>query len=149
MVFSISLLAVCLSTGLMILTISGRIRDPFYRLLTAGFGVIYLFQVFLTVGGGTKFIPLTGVTLPLVSYGGSSVLSTILMFGILQGVMLIRADEHRDAVERLMNDREAYERVRRERQKRQTERSAREEALREVVMDAADTVKDMIHEKEE
>ena len=155
-VFAVSLLAVCLSTGLMILTISGRIRDPFYRLLTAGFGVIYLFQVFLTVGGGTKFIPLTGVTLPLVSYGGSSVLSTILMFGILQGVMLIRADEHRTAVERLMNDREAYDRVRREKNRRKNERADRGEILHGVmhdaadaVKDAADVVKDMIHEEED
>ncbi|MCR4762261.1 MAG: FtsW/RodA/SpoVE family cell cycle protein [Lachnospiraceae bacterium] len=100
-VFAVSMLMVCLSTFLMILWISERLRHPFYRLLSAGFGIIYIFQVFLTVGGGTKFIPLTGVTLPLVSYGGSSVLSTILMFGILQGIVLIRAEEHREAVERL------------------------------------------------
>lgn len=100
-VFAVSLLLVCLSTFFMILWIAGRVRDPYYRLLCAGFGVMYVFQVFLTVGGGVKFIPLTGVTLPLVSYGGSSVLATILMFGLLEGIVLIRADEHRAAVERL------------------------------------------------
>ncbi|MCR5179185.1 MAG: FtsW/RodA/SpoVE family cell cycle protein [Lachnospiraceae bacterium] len=100
-VFAVSLLAICLSTCLMMLWVSERIRDPFYRTLCSGFAVVYIFQVFLTVGGGVKFIPLTGVTLPLVSYGGSSVLSTIIMFGIFQGAVLIRADEHRDAARRL------------------------------------------------
>lgn len=100
-VFAVALLAVCLSTAWMVFRIAEWIRDPFYRLLCAGFGIIYVFQVFLTVGGGTKFIPLTGVTLPLVSYGGSSVLATILMFGLVEGIVLIRAGEHKKAVERL------------------------------------------------
>ena len=43
---------------------------------------LYITQVFLAVGGAIKFIPSTGVTLPLVSYGGSSVLSTFMMFGV-------------------------------------------------------------------
>ena len=54
-------------------------------------------QVFLTIGGGIKFIPLTGVTLPLVSYGGSSVLSTFIIFGIMQELYIKRQNE----VERL------------------------------------------------
>ncbi|MCR5675899.1 MAG: FtsW/RodA/SpoVE family cell cycle protein [Lachnospiraceae bacterium] len=108
-VFSVALLLICLSTFFMMLRISERIRDPFYRLLCAGFGIVYIFQVFLTVGGGVKFIPLTGVTLPLVSYGGSSVLATILTFGILQGIVLIRADEHRAAVERLTKEKQGRE----------------------------------------
>ena len=54
-------------------------------------------RVFLTIGGGIKFIPLTGVTLPLVSYGGSSVLSTFIIFGIMQELYIKRQNE----VERL------------------------------------------------
>ena len=53
----------------------------------------YACQVFLTVGGATKFIPMTGVTLPLVSYGGSSVASTVLMLAIIQGLYILREDE--------------------------------------------------------
>ena len=58
-----------------------------------GLGTCYIFQVFLNIGGVTKFIPSTGVTLPLVSYGGSSILSTMIMFGIIQGLYILREDE--------------------------------------------------------
>lgn len=44
------------------------------------------FQVFLSIGGVTKFIPSTGVTLPLISYGGSSIITTIVIFSIIQGM---------------------------------------------------------------
>lgn len=71
----------------------GCLADGFYRNLVVGFSILYLFQTFLTVGGGSKFIPLTGVTLPLVSYGGSSVMTTILMFGVIEGVFVLRYDE--------------------------------------------------------
>ena len=50
----------------------------------------YIFQTFLTIGGGSRFIPLTGVTLPLVSYGGSSVMVTVVMMMIFEGICLVR-----------------------------------------------------------
>ena len=86
LVFSMLLLMVCLSTFLLFLQEAMQTEDFWCSLLAGGIAVTYLFQVFLTVGGGSKFIPLTGVTLPLVSYGGSSVLSTILMFCLFEGV---------------------------------------------------------------
>ena len=58
-----------------------------------GLGITYIFQIFLTIGGGTKFIPLTGVTLPLVSYGGSSVLTTLILFSVTEGLYIIQEDE--------------------------------------------------------
>jgi integrase len=45
-----------------------------------------------TIGGVIKFIPSTGVTLPLVSYGGSSLLSTMIVFGIIQGLYIMQFD---------------------------------------------------------
>lgn len=84
--FSICLIMIYISCFLMFMNIAMQVKDSFYRLAAFGIGVTYGFQIFLTVGGGTKFIPLTGVTLPLVSYGGSSVLSTLIMFAIIEGI---------------------------------------------------------------
>jgi len=92
-VFAISLILVCMSMFLLIVNISFEIRDKFYKLVALGLGTEYAFQVFLTIGGVTKFIPMTGITLPLVSYGGSSVMSTIIMLAIVQGLYILREDE--------------------------------------------------------
>jgi cell division protein FtsW (lipid II flippase) len=93
LIFAFGLLLVCISCFIMFMNIAMRIRDRFYQLVAFGLGITYIFQVFLTVGGGTKFIPLTGVTLPLISYGGSSVLTTLLMFAIIEGLYMVRLDE--------------------------------------------------------
>ncbi|MBQ7066039.1 MAG: FtsW/RodA/SpoVE family cell cycle protein [Lachnospiraceae bacterium] len=92
-IFALCLILVCTSCFLMFMNISMKIKDEFYRYIAVGLSITYIFQVFLTIGGGTKFIPLTGVTLPLVSYGGSSVLTTIIMFSIIQGLYIIRSKE--------------------------------------------------------
>jgi len=92
-VFGICLILVCMSMFILIVNMSMQIRRRFYKLISLGLGVEYAFQVFLTIGGVTKFIPLTGITLPLVSYGGSSVVSTILMLAIIQGLYILREDE--------------------------------------------------------
>lgn len=92
-IFSLCLILVCISCFLMFMNISMKIKEEFYRYIAVGLSITYIFQVFLTIGGGTKFIPLTGVTLPLVSYGGSSVLTTIIMFSIIQGLYNIRSQE--------------------------------------------------------
>ena len=68
-------------------------RSPFLKYISFGFGMIYIVQALLNIGGVTKFIPSTGVTLPLVSYGVSSVLSTLIIFGIVQGVYVISIKE--------------------------------------------------------
>ncbi len=81
---------------MMFLNIAMQLRDSFYKLVALGLGTCYIFQIFLTIGGVTKFIPSTGVTLPLVSYGGTSVLSTIIMFAIIQGLYVLREDEEED-----------------------------------------------------
>lgn len=91
--FAMCLILVCISCFVMFMDISMKLNDSFYRLIAFGLGVTYIFQVFLTIGGGSKFIPLTGVTLPLISYGGSSVLTTLIMFSIVEGICMVRQDE--------------------------------------------------------
>lgn len=92
-VFAIALILICMNTFLLICNISLKIENRFYKLIALGLGAEYGFQVFLTIGGVTKFIPMTGITLPLVSYGGSSVLSTIILLAIIQGLYILREDE--------------------------------------------------------
>ncbi len=98
--FSMCMILVCISCFIMFMDISVRLQDRFYRLIAFGLGVTYIFQVFLTVGGGTKFIPMTGVTLPFISYGGSSVLTTLVMFFIIEGLFIIRQEEGAKRVKR-------------------------------------------------
>ncbi|MBQ9827885.1 MAG: FtsW/RodA/SpoVE family cell cycle protein [Lachnospiraceae bacterium] len=87
--FAICLILVYISSFIMFISISLKLSDPFYKLLATGLSTAYGFQTFLTVGGVTKMIPHTGVTLPLISYGGSSILSTIIIFYVIQGLYLL------------------------------------------------------------
>ena len=100
MVFGVLLLLVCINCFLRILMLSASYSNRFFQLFTYGAGVCYIFQTFLTVGGETKFIPLTGVTFPLVSYGGSSVLSTLIMLGIVQMVFILHEERTAQFMER-------------------------------------------------
>lgn len=107
--FSLCMILICLSTFIMFINIATKIRDPFYKLLATGFGVQYIFQVFLTIGGGTKFIPLTGVTLPLVSYGGSSVLCSVVIFHVIQGIYVLKQTEDSAQEEEWSGEMDAYD----------------------------------------
>ena len=91
-VFALCLIFICISCFLMFFNIAMQIRDPFYKLIALGLGTVYATQTFLTLGGVTRFIPSTGVTLPLVSYGGSSLLSTMILFAIIQGLYVLREE---------------------------------------------------------
>ena len=73
--------------------IAVKMQAMFYKLIAFGLGIMYITQVFLTVGGVVKFIPSTGVTLPFVSYGGSSVLATFVLFNIIQGLYILKRTE--------------------------------------------------------
>lgn len=56
----------------------------FYRILALCAGILFTVQAFLNIGGVIKVIPMTGITLPFVSYGGSSMISSFMALGILQ-----------------------------------------------------------------
>lgn len=96
MVFGLCLILIYLSCFLAIQNIAMKCKQPFFKYVTFGIGICYIFQVVLNVGGATKFIPSTGVTLPLISYGISSVFSTLLMFSIIQYTYILVSKEADD-----------------------------------------------------
>ena len=81
----LSLYALLIWRTLRILTMS---KDLFGTLLAAGIVAMLMFQVFVNVGMAVGIMPITGVTLPLMSYGGSSVITTLLALGLLQSIYL-------------------------------------------------------------
>lgn len=95
--FALCIVLIYASCFVMFINISLSLEDNFYRLVSIGYAVMFGFQVFLSIGGVIKFIPSTGVTLPLISQGGSSVLMTILMFMMLQGMYMKSKTDKREA----------------------------------------------------
>lgn len=87
------LILICFSIFIGFITIAMKCKRSFYKNMAFGFAVCYIFQVLLNIGGATKFIPSTGVTLPLVSYGLSSITSTLIIFQIIQGIYIITSKE--------------------------------------------------------
>ena len=79
----LSLYALLVWRGLRILTVA---KNLYGALIAGGVVAMLLFQVFINVGMNVGIMPITGIPLPLFSYGGSSVLSTLLAIGLLQSI---------------------------------------------------------------
>lgn len=71
-------------------------RNVFDRAAAAGITVMFGIQTFMIIGGVIKFIPMTGITLPFISYGGSSLTTSFIALGILQAVSAGTAREERE-----------------------------------------------------
>lgn len=95
-IFALCILMICVGCFLQFMMIAGKLQAMFYKLIAFGLGMVYIVQVFLTVGGVIKFIPSTGVTLPFISYGGSSVFSMFILFGVIQGLYILKKDDEED-----------------------------------------------------
>ncbi len=74
-------------------TIAMAARRSFHGLLAMGCTVLIALQTFTIIGGVIKLIPLTGVTMPFVSYGGTSLVSSMCLIGLLQGVASLNDDD--------------------------------------------------------
>ena len=90
---AICITLVCLGCFMQMMVIATYMKDSFYKYVAVGLAIEYIVQVFLTIGGAIKFIPSTGVTLPFVSYGGSSLVSAFIVFAIIQALYIIQGNE--------------------------------------------------------
>jgi rod shape determining protein RodA len=81
--FVLSLYALLFWRALKIVTLS---KNSYGTLVAGGIALALLFQVFVNVGMNLGIMPITGIPLPLMSYGGSSILSTFLAIGVLQSI---------------------------------------------------------------
>ncbi len=69
-----------------IFTVALKSKDKYATAIAVGIGVLILSQVFINVGMNLGLFPVTGITLPLISYGGSSVLATMIGLGIVENI---------------------------------------------------------------
>jgi len=69
-----------------VMNISKYSVNNFARLVAAGFSVMLISQILINIGMTLGLLPITGIPLPFVSYGGSSLISLFLMLGILQSI---------------------------------------------------------------
>lgn len=99
-IFAVCVLLICMGCFLQFMMIAAKMQAVFYKLVAFGLGMVYLVQIFLTVGGVIKFIPSTGITLPFISYGGSSVLSTFILFGVIQGLYILKKNDEENYEEK-------------------------------------------------
>ncbi len=92
-IFALCLVLICLEMLMQFFWISTWMKERFEKIAVFGLASIYGVQILINVGGVTKFIPSTGLTLPLVSYGGSSALATFVTLAIIQGYYIKRENE--------------------------------------------------------
>jgi len=88
---SISIMIVCCLFLLLlwrIIKISFEANDNFARLFAAGLGIIIIVQVFINLGSNLGFLPVIGIPLPFVSYGGSFLIAIFIALGIIQNIKI-------------------------------------------------------------
>ncbi len=93
LIFGVCVLLIYVALILRGASIAIHARRSFHGLIAMGCTVLIGLQTFVIIGGVLKVIPLTGVTLPFISYGGTSLISSMCLIGLLQGVDSLTEEE--------------------------------------------------------
>ena len=101
LIFSIALMAVYVLIIMRGLIVAMNARTSFHSITAFGLVAMLGLQALLIIGGNTKLLPLTGVTLPLVSYGGSSLVSCFFSMGVLLGISSMNAEDEARDIEKI------------------------------------------------
>ena len=101
MIFAICVMLVCMVLMLLGMRQALNARSRFHALMAFGCTFELIAQMLLIIGGNLNILPLTGVTLPFVSEGGSSLVGSMLMMGMILGVSSINAQDEYDDLMRL------------------------------------------------
>ncbi|MBR2571874.1 MAG: FtsW/RodA/SpoVE family cell cycle protein [Clostridia bacterium] len=101
LVFAVGLILIYVIIILRGISVAMNARTSFHMLIAVGVVVLIGVQAFIIIGGNVKMIPLTGVTLPFVSTGGSSIISMMGAFGMLLGVSSVNAYDEAEDLKRL------------------------------------------------
>ena len=101
LIFALGMMAVYVLLIMRGLIVAMNARTSFHSLTAYGLVTMLGIQALLIIGGNTKLLPLTGVTLPLVSYGGSSLVSNFLSMGILLGISSMNAEDEARDIEKI------------------------------------------------
>ena len=101
LLFAIGVLTIYVLIIMRGLIVAFNARTSIHSLTAFGLVTILGLQTMLIVGGNTKLTPLTGVTLPLVCYGGSSLVSTFFSMGLLLGISSMNAEDEARDIEKL------------------------------------------------
>src|SRR5207248_2112871 len=72
------------------LRIAAQSQDQFGRLLATGIVMMFLVQIFVNIGVNIRLLPVTGIPLPFISFGGSSLISSLIALGLLQSIYVHR-----------------------------------------------------------
>ena len=98
--FALLLLAVYVIIVMRGISIAMSARNSYYALLSFGIVTMIGLQTLLIVGGNIRLIPLTGVVLPFVASGGSSMVSCMAAIGLLLGISSLNADADAEDIRR-------------------------------------------------
>ncbi|MCL2415923.1 MAG: FtsW/RodA/SpoVE family cell cycle protein [Defluviitaleaceae bacterium] len=92
-IFSFGIIITFLLLMIRFSSVTAKVKRPLFIMMSFGYSIMIAIQAFVSISGNIGLLPISGVTLPLISYGGSSVFVTMLMFGIMQWLYGNSVDE--------------------------------------------------------